>query len=218
VAITIAEPRQRRLLGNIERLTKQTFTFSKVPTVADLRERQIELTVAAVRDALASDDLDDYNAVLHGLAGEDSERNIALAAIKLAHAARGAVMDEAEIPDASDRFSKRNGAKGHHGRDDRAKKSKNSQRGGSGPRSHRSDGDTGSIYIALGRKAGIRPGDLVGAIANESGLSGSDIGPIRIADHFSVVGVPESSVDEVISAIKATTIRGKPAKARRYVD
>jgi ATP-dependent RNA helicase DeaD len=69
VAITLVEPRQRRLLGNIERLTKQKIDIGKVPSVADLRARQIEVTVEAVREALAADDLDDYNPVLHGLAG-----------------------------------------------------------------------------------------------------------------------------------------------------
>ncbi len=44
--------------------------------------------------------------------------------------------------------------------------------------------------MSLGRKAGVRPGDLVGAIANETGLSGREIGPIRITDNYSVVGVP----------------------------
>ena len=50
---------------------------------------------------------------------------------------------------------------------------------------------TGYVYVAMGRSAGMRPGDLVGAIANETGLEGRQIGPIRIADHYSVVGVPE---------------------------
>ena len=52
--------------------------------------------------------------------------------------------------------------------------------------------------MSLGRKAGVRPGDLVGAIANETGLVGREIGPIRISDAYSVVGVPEASVEHVI--------------------
>ena len=71
VAITLAEPRQRRLLSTIERLPTQTFTFATVPTVADLRARQIELTVSAIRESLSAGDLDDFVGVLHGLAGDD---------------------------------------------------------------------------------------------------------------------------------------------------
>ena len=77
---------------------------------------------------------------------------------------------------------------------------------------------TGLIFVGLGRRAGMRPGDLVGCIANETELTGREIGPIRIADNYSVVGVPERSVDTVVKAIRATTIRGKKARARPFVD
>jgi ATP-dependent RNA helicase DeaD len=74
------------------------------------------------------------------------------------------------------------------------------------------------VHLSLGRDGGIRPADLVGAIANESGLSGREIGPIRIADHYSVVGVPEASVDAVISAMGRTVVRGKRVNVRRFVE
>ena len=57
----------------------------------------------------------------------------------------------------------------------------------------------------------IRPGDLVGAIANESDLTGKDIGPINVTETFSTVDVPAAAADAVIDAIKQTTIRGKRA-------
>ena len=64
----------------------------------------------------------------------------------------------------------------------------------------------------------MRPGDLVGAIANEAGLEGRQIGPIRIADHYSVVGVPEREADRVIGVMNGTTIRGKSTKVRRFTE
>jgi ATP-dependent RNA helicase DeaD len=64
----------------------------------------------------------------------------------------------------------------------------------------------------------MRPGDLVGAIANEVGLEGRQIGPIRISDHFSVVGIPERTVDEAIKILNGAAIRGKPTKVRRYTE
>ena len=71
------------------------------------------------------------------------------------------------------------------------------------------------LFINLGRKDRIRPGDLVGAIANESDLTGKDIGPINVTETFSTVDVPAHSADAVIDAIKRTTIRGKRANIRR---
>jgi ATP-dependent RNA helicase DeaD len=219
VAITLAEPRERRGLENIERLTKQKFDIAKVPTVADLRERQIEMTVTAVREALTAVDLEDFNSVLHALSGDDSDRNIALAAIKLVHESRGATIDELEIPDASDRlrgkpsdgkkkFEKK--APQNAGERDRA--------GGKGKRAGASGAGTAFVHVSLGRKAGVRPGDLVGAIANETGLVGREIGPIRISDAYSVVGVPEASLDHVIDTMQSTTMRGKRARVRRFVE
>ncbi len=224
VAITLSEPRQNRRIQNIERLTKSKIPVEKVPTIADLQARQFEVTMKAVLESLASDDLEKYNAVLHDLAGQDSDRNIALAAIRLYHLERGAGTDTDEIPEAHESRGKSN-----YSKNDKYDKGRH-QKGGSGgsggyqgsrPRSggsSSSGGATGLVYIGMGRKSGIRPGDLVGAIANEAGLAGSDIGPIRIADKYATVGVPEGDVDNVIRSIEATSIKGKKVKARRFVE
>jgi ATP-dependent RNA helicase DeaD len=215
VAITLAEPRERRGLENIERLMKQQFEIAKVPTVSDLRIRQVETTVMAVREALAAVDLEDFNVVFNALAGEHSERNIALAAIKLVHESRGSTIDELEIPDASDRLR---GGKGAGKKFDKNKQRNTGERDRGGAKGKHSGAGSGFVHVSLGRKAGVRPGDLVGAIANETGLVGRDIGPIRISDAYSVVGVPEASVDHVIAKMSTTTLRGKRAKVRRYTD
>ncbi len=214
VAITLAEPREQRLLFNIEKLTKQKIAIERVPTVADLRARQIEQTVAAVREALASDDLDDYNDVLNALAGDHNIRTIALAAVKLAHEAGGATLDEAEIPD----FSHKVDRSPRPDRTDRGDRP--GQRSSRPSPGHRGGGTvgTGFIYVGIGRKGGIRPGDLVGLIANESNLSGREIGPIKITEQFSIVGVPEGRVDDVITSLRGTLLKGKRPNARRYTD
>jgi ATP-dependent RNA helicase DeaD len=210
VAITLAEPREQRLLVNIERLTEQQIAIERVPTVADLKARLVDQTVEAVRAALTADDLNEYNTILNALSGEHNIRTIALAAIKLAHRAEAGDTDEAEIPDAARPLERPSREPRRDGQRDVQR-----QRSLGGPVEQ---GDTGYLYVGLGRKAGMRPGDLVGAIANESGLTGRQIGPIRISDKYSVVGVPEGSVETVISAMRHAVIRGKKAPVRRYND
>jgi ATP-dependent RNA helicase DeaD len=71
------------------------------------------------------------------------------------------------------------------------------------------------IYVGAGRNAGIRPQDLVGAITGESDLTGRQIGAIEIADRFSLVEVPEPVIDDVITALRGTSLKGRKATIRR---
>ncbi len=210
--------REQRLLGNIERLTKQQISIETVPTVADLRTRRIATTTESIRAVLADDDLDDLAQIVDDLASEHDLRAIALAAIKLAHDG-AADDDDLEIPDAR-RFDRKDAKqdKGRHRDRDKPGHRGKAPNGSLDERGRDNAQPTGYLYIAMGRSAGMRPGDLVGAIANESGLEGREIGPIRIADHYSVVGVPEREADRVIGVLNGSTIRGKATKVRRYND
>jgi ATP-dependent RNA helicase DeaD len=209
VAITLAEPRERRLLDNIEKATRQRIAVEPVPSVAELRARQAELTAATVRQALEADDLDDYGELLGSLADDGDLRSVALAAIKLVHEASGATAHEPEIPTTADRPAKDRGRRQDGGRE-------RDQRG----RQQRPRGaeSTGFVQISLGRRGGVRPADLVGAIANEAGLTGADIGPIRINENSSIVGVPVSSVESVVAAMSNAVVRGKTVGARKFVE
>jgi ATP-dependent RNA helicase DeaD len=208
VAITLAEPRELRLLGNIERVTGRPIAIEKVPSVADLRARQMEATTAAVRSALEAEDLDRFDAVLEALVvdGEVDVRDVARAAIKLVHEARSSEVDEIEIPEFVPRNDKDKGKRG----DRPGPRQASGQPGG-----RYQGGAKTRLFIGLGKNDRIRPGDLVGAIANESDLTGRDIGPINITDKFSTVDVPADAADAVIAAIKQTTIRGKRPTIRR---
>jgi ATP-dependent RNA helicase DeaD len=210
VAITLAEPREQRQLANIERLTKQQISLETVPTVADLRTQRVGRTMDAVTEALGRDDLDELADVVDTLVAEHDLREIALAALRLAHDAAGTdEADELEIPDARRYDRNQDRSKGR----DRGR-----QAGSLDDRGRDNEEPTGYLYIALGRRAGLRPGDLVGAIANEVDLPGRQIGPIRIADQYSVVGVPERVVERAIQVLNGSTIRGKATKVRRFVD
>jgi hypothetical protein len=67
----------------------------------------------------------------------------------------------------------------------------------------------------LGREAGIRPGDLVGAIANEAGLPSRAIGAVEIADRHSIVELPEEVIDDVARVLSKAWIKGKKVAVRR---
>jgi ATP-dependent RNA helicase DeaD len=228
VAITLAEPREHRLLRNIEQLTKQTIRVEAVPTVVDLRTRRLETTRASLREILLGGGLDSYRVAVEPLADEFDIMDIAIAAVKLAHEAAGNKDDE-EIPSAKPtREESRSTTSGSTKRSKAPRPpGQSSKRDGSkanGPKRGRERaGRKGTqevtrLYIGLGRSAGIRPQDLVGAIANEARIDARGIGAIDIADRFSVVEVPGEAADDIIHALGATKIRGKRVTVRRDRD
>ena len=98
VAITLAEPREHRLLKNIERVARHKIHVAKVPTLADMRARRMELTTAALRDTILDGDLDEYQVIVDALSNEFDIVDIALAAIKKTHEGTTPAGDEREIP------------------------------------------------------------------------------------------------------------------------
>ena len=62
--------------------------------------------------------------------------------------------------------------------------------------------------MGLGRRAGVRPQDLVGAISNEAGIPGRAIGAIEITERFSLVEVPSDMAQEISEALRRTKIKG----------
>src|SRR3954463_13046265 len=97
-AITLAEPREHRLLKLIENFTRAKIEVAMVPTVADLRARRLDLTRASLRERLLSGEHDHARVVVESLAQEFDIVAIATAAVAMAHAAAAGARDDQEIP------------------------------------------------------------------------------------------------------------------------
>jgi ATP-dependent RNA helicase DeaD len=225
-AITLAEPREQRLLRVIEQFTRAKIEIATVPTVADLRAKRLDLTRASLRERLLAGDTDHVRVIAESLAEEFDIVAIASAAIAMVHSANAGENEDREIPappkaaaGAGDRKSPRF-----------AKDSKPAADGAAGrlakerPRvaPSRDADDDGEprvrLYVGAGRQAGIRPGDLVGAITGEAEVPSRVLGAIEIADKFSLVEVPASLAERIIAALRETTLRGKRVSVRRDRD
>jgi ATP-dependent RNA helicase DeaD len=201
-AITLVEPREHKLLKAIERATGRPIATVKLPTVADLRARRLELLCTALGDSLLKDDLDAFRSVVEPLSEEFGLFEVALAAVKLAHETSGAPGGEQELPDVElHPAGDRRGRPKATGRDRRP--------------SRPAPGGATRLFVGIGRSSGVRPQDLVGAITGESYLSGRDIGAIEIADRFSLVEIPESAADDVVAALRQASIKGQRTTVRR---
>jgi ATP-dependent RNA helicase DeaD len=203
-AITLVEPREHKMLKTIQRATGRPIVTEKLPSVADLRTRRLELTRATLRESLLEDDLDTFRSVVEPLSEEFDLFEVALAAVKLAHETSGSPHDEEELPEVELHPADESDGRGRRkpvGRDQRHGR----------PAAQ----GTTRLFVGTGRSAGVRPQDLVGAITGESYLNGRDIGAIEIADRFSLVEVPESAADDVVAALKQASIKGKRTTVRR---
>jgi len=207
VAITFVEPREQRLLRNIQQATQQKIPIENIPTVADLRNRRLELTRASLRETLLAGELDVYRQLVTELASEHEPMDVAAAAVKLAHLSShqegDAKGEEQDLPLVAAPPERR------APRDERYER-KSKKRG---PRVH--GFEVARLFIGAGRLDSLRPGDLVGAIANEAGIDGEAIGAIKIADRFALVEVPEEFAEIVIQALRNTQIRGRRVTVRR---
>jgi ATP-dependent RNA helicase DeaD len=210
VAITLAEPREHRLIKNIEHATGRPLPIEKLPSVADLQARRMELTQSALRDVIVDGGLDRFRAVVEALGDEFDLMEIALGAVRFAHESSGAAADDTEIPDVSVRPDR----KPSKSRDN-AERAPRPAPGKDNRQERPPSEGMGRVFVGAGRAAGVRPQDLVGAIAGETSLQGRDIGAIQIADRFALVEVPSDRVDEVVHSLRATLVRGKKVTVRR---
>ncbi len=251
VAISLAEPREHRMLRNIELATKSKIDIATVPTVADLRTRRLELTKAGLREGILAGDLDAFRSIVESLAEEFDVMDVAAAAVKQLELRDGGSADEKEIPAVEPRRERpvdreRSGPPNRGDRPERTstrferadrperpraersadrpdRPARPAAPAGEGerparPAARKPQWDVARLYVGAGRLARVRPGDLVGAIANELQLDASVVGAIQIQDKFSIVEVPDEIADDIIDALRNTTIKGKRVIVRRDRD
>jgi len=232
VAITLVEPREHRMLRNIEAATHAKLEIAHLPTVADLRERRTEILRANLREALLGDGFDRFRGVVEPLTDEFDLVDIALAAVSLIEGAGAQDADEVELfsPPLNVGPPPR-GARPMPGRQMRPGGPGGTRPGPGGPSPRPGQGGPGGpprggdrpgssgpwvrLFVGGGRRAGLRPGDLVGAITNEAHVPGGVVGAIQINEGFSLVDVQEGVADAVIAALRVATIRGKRLQVRR---
>ena len=222
-AITVIDPREQRLLWNIEQLTKAKIVVTQVPTVADLRTKRLARTKSAIEEVLATGDLDLFRTVAASLAEKGDSLEVAAAAMKLVFRMQGGERKEYDIPAVATRPPERPSMPRSSMGDPRRRAGGMAPREGLG-RPFNAPGRGGRtvgmvrVYIGAGKEAGIRPGDLVGAIANEAGLNSNVIGTVEVMDRFSLVEVPEVLAREIIETLNRTRIKGQKVAVRLFLE
>jgi len=207
VATLFITPRERRMMREIERFTGTQIKPMKMPSRADVAARRIGLFKETLRKQLQDGDLDLYVEVVTELADEGpfDMADVAAAAARLAHGSRavsGTAAAEAAQPSAFVPAARSEGS--------------GPARGSSEGSRHPNDDDEEKVRLsmAVGKKDGIRPADVVGSIANEAGLTGREIGPIEIRDDITFVSIPAKHQHDVLAKLSGARFRGRPVNLR----
>ena len=190
-AITLVTPRERGLLAMLERGIHRRLERRRLPTDADLATRRLGAFRDELLEALEAGELDIFAALVTELSTSHDLAQLAAAAFKLA-AERGPA-PERQWPELVTAGT-RHGAAAH-------------------PARGHQDEVKARLFLRVGRHHGVRPSDLVGAIANEAGIPSHSIGEISLFDRFSFVDVPETSAGYVEAALNNTSIRGHAPQA-----
>jgi ATP-dependent RNA helicase DeaD len=211
-ALTFVTPSEQHRLRAIERLTRQKIEEIAIPSPADVSAHRVQrlLTDVAARAELGRLDLYRTSIAEHLAVNPDLDPLELLAVIAaLAVGDRGPAPRTTHGDDLDDALSRATLAPDRGG--DHAERGPRSD----GPRrtSHRPDG--GMRYrVAVGHNDGAQPGAIVGALTNEGGLTGKDLGKIDIFPSFSIVEIPGGLTPDAFDRIGRARVAGRPLRIR----
>ncbi|MDR0787195.1 MAG: DEAD/DEAH box helicase [Gemmatimonadota bacterium] len=207
-AIVVVIPRE---LPHLREIAKQSLLKLEAITLSPVNNSEVALQAFRdeIRQAVAEEDLTAQLLVLGPLFDEFPAGEIAAAVTALLRSKR-ARTPAAPVATGSSKLAATSAADAGRagGRERTAKSSISTSAGTPGP----APVTWARLYVGVGSRDDIRPGDLVGALAGEANIQGSSIGKIEIRDSFSIVEVQADVADRVISAVNGTTVKGRSVR------
>ncbi|TDL06468.1 DEAD/DEAH box helicase [Mycolicibacterium obuense] len=195
-ALLFVTPRERHLLGAIERVTRQKLVEIELPSVEDVNERRVQKFRDSITEALAAPGIELFRTLIENYERDHDVPMADIAAALALQSRDGEAFLMTEPPPEKRRDKK-----------DRPDRADRDDRGPRKQRERRSDLTT--YRIAVGKKHKAMPGAIVGAIANEGGLHRSDFGHIAIKLDYSLVELPANLSRETLKKLENTRIQGQ---------
>ncbi len=214
-AILFITPRERNMLRYIERATRSPLEPMDLPTIADVNEQRVAKFRQRITEALADGRGEAFLSLIEEYEREHDVPALEIAAALAALLQGGSPLllkererdapapDHVVIDDAADEPARRPGKKERKPREPAAE----ATGGPSGPRL--SEEDTDTYRLEVGYVHGVKPGNIVGAIANVAGLPGKDIGHVDIREDHTFVGLPKGMPLEILRELQKTRVAGR---------
>ena len=211
-AILFITPRERNMLRYIERATRQPIEPMNLPTIADVNEQRLARFRDRITAALASGEAESFRDLV-----EEYEREHDVPAIEIAAALASLLQGGSPLllkdkGPGSEPAGFADEPRASH-RDERAD-GPGDEPGGERPRRPAREGrlrdeDTETYRIEVGYVHGVKPGNIVGAIANVAGLEGRQIGHVDIREDHTYVGLPAGMPEAVLRELQKTRVAGQ---------
>jgi len=213
-AILFIAPRERKLLDNIEKATKQKVEEMGLPSTEVINNKRISRFKQNISDTLAAEELGFFTQLIEQYQQEHNVTAVEIAAA-LAKLVQGEtpllIQNPPKKPrDARDEGFQRNDRPDRDDRAPRDRERKPKRSFGAG-----SDIEMEVFRIEVGRNHGVKPGNIVGAIANETGIDGDHIARIKIEDDYSTVELPAGMPKELFQELKKIRVVGQQLNISR---
>jgi ATP-dependent RNA helicase DeaD len=242
-AILFVAPRERRLLGSIEKATRQKMTPLELPSKEQINKKRGDQFKDNITEALSTEKLGFFENLVQEYLTEREVEPQQLAAALAFMAQKDHPILVKDVPrkersnermerNSSDRkdggsrrdrsrskeheFSDR-GGRGDRGRSERRKEGGESEKPSSPrrDREEKSDIDMETYRLSVGHNHKVQPGDIVGAIANEADIDSAFIGRIQLFDDHSTVDLPKGMPKELFQHLKKVRVRNEPLGIER---
>lgn len=223
-AILFVAPRERRMLGSIEKAIGKSIEKMKLPTREDVNERRVERLATQISTTLSEVDLSTEKSMIERYLGEHEVRGADIAAA-LVHLLQNAKTGDASVISDTEHTPKHQekGRRKHretpHTGSQRAKEQ--FDRPSRKPRSTENEAlEEGMerFRLEVGRSHGAGAGNIVGAIANEAGIDSQYIGRINIHDDFALIDLPEGMPKPIFKDLRRVRVCGQPLRISRVKD
>jgi len=218
-AILFITPREKNLLKSIERSTRQPITQMNLPSVQAVNDVRVARFKELIGETLAAGELDVFRSLIEDYEREENVTAVDIAAA-LAKMARGDVpllldknQREPEFVRSDDRAPRE-----RPDRSPRAERGERAERPSYAPKERivrAADPGMQTFRIEVGHQHGVKPGNIVGAIANEAGMDSKHIGRIEIYDDYSVLDLPDDMPPDLIDHLKSVRVAGQQLQISR---
>ncbi|MDY6322275.1 MAG: DEAD/DEAH box helicase [Succinivibrio sp.] len=217
-AILFVSPRERRALRMIENMTHQKIEPMAMPTAADVNKARLENFKNQVLETIGAGELEKYEEVISEILADDGiePETLAAALAKMCQRDGELFMDESK-PEPKPRTLDDGFGRGERG--ERGERREHRRGGPSAdpmPLRDFPDMKMQRFRVAVGRRDGAKPGQIVGAIANEGNIESRYIGEIDIFDSFSTVDLPEGMPEDTMKILAQARVCGRPLDLRLY--